>query len=127
TQGYLIRKLMPKYGEKRVLAIGLTLSALGYALCGMSEARRWVLTIGVTALGFGNGMATPSLNGSISLASAADAQGNNLGVSQSLSSLARIIGPPLGGGFYEQIGVWSPFLFSAVAVGCGCLVTVFRG
>lgn len=118
TQGYLIRKLMPKAGEGNLLPVGLVLSALGFALV-MVSGNIALLALAVTCLGLGNGLSNPSLNGSVSLLSDADAQGNNLGVSQSLSSLARILGPATGGALYQQVGMWSPFAAAAVLAGLG--------
>lgn len=113
TQGYLIRKWMPKYGERRLLMAGLLLSGAAYALISVEQGLPW-LAAAVTILGLGNGLVNPALNGSVSLVSARDEQGGNLGVSQSLSSLARILGPPSGGYLYQQIGVWSPFAAASV-------------
>lgn len=113
TQGYLIRKYLPKFGERKVLATGLLLSTLGFALSSWANHVSQ-LAIGVTLLGLGNGLANPSINGSISLVSGKDVQGNNLGVSQSLSSMARILGPPTGGALYQHVGSWSPFAGAAV-------------
>jgi MFS family permease len=118
TQGYLIRKLMPTYGERRILLAGIFLSALGFALCSLA-AGIGLLAVGVTCLGFGNGMANPSLNSSVSLVSARDVQGNNLGVTQSLSSLARILGPATGGALYQHWGPSSPFALAAIVMCLG--------
>ncbi len=123
TQGYLIRKLMPKYGERNVLVTGLLLSALGFGLCSLAGGVG-ALAIGVTFLGFGNGMANPSLSSSVSLLSGADVQGNNLGVSQSLSSLARILGPATGGLLYQSAGPWSPFAAAALVCALGLLIAL---
>jgi len=126
TQGYLIRKYMPKMGERKMLAAGLLLSAVGFGLCCMAN-EVWGLAVGVTALGLGNGLANPSLNGSISLLSGKDEQGNNLGVSQSLSSLARILGPPTGGYLYQQMNPSAPFGAAALIMllGLGLASMVF--
>jgi len=113
TQGYLIRKIMPKFGERRLLLLGFVLSALAYGLIASSNGLL-LLTLAVTALGLGNGLVNPSLNGTISLVSGEHEQGANLGVSQSLSSLARIVGPPTGGALYQFQGSWSPFAAAAV-------------
>ncbi len=125
TQGYLIRKWLPKFGERKILIAGLALSAVGFALSSLS-AQVWLLGLGVTALGFGNGLANPSLNGSMSLLSGKDVQGNNLGVSQSLSSLARILGPAVGGAVYQQLGPRSPFVAASLVtvVGLGIAFSV---
>jgi DHA1 family tetracycline resistance protein-like MFS transporter len=112
TQGYLIRKFMPKFGERKVLVAGLILSVIGFFIAGWAD-QIWVMAVGVTSLGLGNGLTNPSLNGSISLASSKNVQGNNLGVSQSLSSLARILGPATGGALYQQVGWSTPFYAAA--------------
>jgi MFS transporter, DHA1 family, tetracycline resistance protein len=121
TQGYLIRKFMPKYGERNILILGLLLSMIGFALSSMATGV-WGLAVGVTSLGFGNGLANPSLNGSISLTSGKDVQGNNLGVSQSLSSMARILGPPTGGFLYQRFSPSAPFLGAALVMVLGLAV-----
>jgi MFS family permease len=122
TQGYLIRKFMPIAGERKLLAIGLVLSALGFALISVNFGQLMIVALGVTALGFGNGLVNPSLNGSVSLASGKDVQGGNLGVSQSLSSLARILGPVSGTKLYQSWGDWTPFAVAAAVVFVGALV-----
>ncbi len=113
TQGYLIRKWLPRFGERRLLLGGLLLLGFGFALISVGGMLS-VVAFGVTFLGLGNGLVTPSLNGSVSLVSGEDVQGANLGVAQSLASLARILGPPSGGLIYQNIGTWSPFAVAAV-------------
>ncbi|HMN67204.1 MAG TPA: MFS transporter [Bdellovibrionales bacterium] len=124
TQGYLIRKWMPKHGERRLLGWGLSLSALGFGLIGLGGPLP-MLAFAVTLLGLGNGLVNPSLNGSVSLLSAQDVQGKNLGVAQSLSSLARILGPATGGWIYMRLGVGWPFL-AASAICFGALAVALK-
>ncbi|MBX3020847.1 MAG: MFS transporter [Bdellovibrionales bacterium] len=121
TQGFLIRRLLPKYGERHLLTVGLLFMAAGLALVTISDTVA-LLAVAVTALGLGNGFVNPSLNGSISLASGEEVQGNNLGVSQSLSSLSRIIGPAVGGGLYQHSGMTSPFFAAAALAFAGFVV-----
>lgn len=120
TQGYLIRKWMPKLGESRMLLIGFVLSALGFAGVGLAPSIAF-LAVAVTLIGIGNGLSTPSLSGSVSLLSSEDAQGRHLGVSQSLSSLARILGPASAGILYE-IGIPIPFLAASGLILVGLLI-----
>ena len=61
----------------------------------------------------GAGMNTPSLSSLISQAVGADEQGGILGVSQSLSSLARVLGPAWGGLAFGQFGMASPYVTAA--------------
>jgi MFS family permease len=79
--------------------------------------------IAVTLLGIGNGFVNPSLNGGISLITGKDDQGNNLGVSQSLSSLARILGPPTGGLLYQHSHGF-PFAAAAALSALGLLIAL---
>ena len=108
VQGYFIRKWMPKYGEPVLLSIGLLLfaaSLFGIAMSGTIAAMAVVMTV----LALGNGLMRPPNLGMISLLTPAHEQGAVMGVTNSLASLARIVGPVLGGWAYEQFGKGSPF------------------
>lgn len=112
TQGFLIRKLIPKIGEGRMVVLGLTV--MGFGLLGLSFSEEMtLLALSVTGLAVGYGITTPAVSGSISLSSGAEEQGNNLGVAQSLASLSRILGPVIGGTLYESISIVMPFRFSS--------------
>jgi multidrug resistance protein len=118
TQGFLIRRLLPKIGEAKMLTIGLASMSLG--LLGLAYSTTIpILALAVTALALGNGLSTPALSGSISLLSHSDEQGNNLGVAQSLASLARIIGPVCGGWLFQSLAVVAPFWLSAIVAMVG--------
>jgi DHA1 family tetracycline resistance protein-like MFS transporter len=51
------------------------------------------------------------------------AYGRILGLSQSVAALARVLGPLAAGFVFDRIGVPAPFLFAAVLLGGGFLVT----
>ncbi len=116
---------MPKHGERKLLLAGIVLSALAYGLIAVDGSIA-IIGVGVTLLGIGNGLVTPSVNGSISLLSGKDVQGSHLGVSQSLSSLARILGPPTGGWLYSR-GHGLPFAAAAVICALGLLLALRAG
>lgn len=108
TQGYLIRKLMPKYGEPPLMFVGVIFTALG--MLGISLATEvWMLGAAVTLMGLGTGMFNPSNMGSISLSSSSHDQGKAFGVAQSFSALGRILGPVSGGFLYGHLGMRYPF------------------
>jgi multidrug resistance protein len=112
TQGYLIRKLMPKYGERKLLFAGLVMAATG--MLGISFTTGvWSMLLVQTILAIGVGMLNPALLGSISLMGESSEQGELMGVNQSMSALGRIIGPALGGYFYQSLGMDSPYYFAA--------------
>ena len=121
TQGFLIRKLMPKYGEPPLMFAGLTLTTLG--MLGISlSSEVWMLGAAVTLMGLGMGMFNPSNLGGISLSSSSQDQGKVLGVAQSFSALGRILGPLSGGFAYGHFGMKSPFLLAAGVTALGFFV-----
>ncbi len=112
TQGYLIRKLLPKYGERKLLAFGLILAVLGMGWIGLSNSVT-DLALAMTLFALGNGLVQPTNLGSLSLLASEKEQGRVMGVNQSFSAMGRIIGPFLGGVFFDKLGMQSPYLVSA--------------
>lgn len=109
SQGFLVRRLIPKIGEKRMLLTGLVLMVLGLSLIAASYSI-WFLAVAQTLLAFGFSFTNPSTLGSISLLADPKEQGEVLGTAQGSSSLGRIIGPAVGGWLYGHVGMGSPFL-----------------
>ncbi len=111
TQGFLVRRLLPKWGERKVLRLGLILFAVG--LTGIALAPNLAfMTLTMTLLSVGNGLTNPSIMGSISILAETKEQGAAMGVTQSMASLGRILGPALGGFIYGAVTIQSPFFVS---------------
>jgi DHA1 family tetracycline resistance protein-like MFS transporter len=127
TQGFLIRKLMPKYGEPKLLFTGLLLATIGLAGIGFSH-EIWFLVISVTLMGLGMGLFNPSNLGSISLSANAQEQGAVMGVAQSFSALGRILGPLSGGLVFQHLGIRFPFWIAAVFMFFGflCMFRMYK-
>ncbi len=121
TQGGLIRKTIPRFGEARSFIGGLFLMALGFFGVAGASSTVW-LGVAVTVMAVGNGFANPALLASLSLLTRQDQQGGSLGVNQSVSALGRILGPASGGWLYRGAGPSVPFLVAAVLVGLAGLV-----
>ena len=115
TQGFLVRKWIPLFGEKNVLLWSLWIAGIGFAGVGLSS---WIsiLAISITLLCIGYGLSSTSLSGAVSLLTGQYTQGSILGVHQSVFSLARIIGPILGGWLYRDFNHSSPFYLSSLLV-----------
>lgn len=113
TQGYLIRKLLPKLGEEKLIKYGLSLFAIGVLGVALSN-NIWLLIIPVTILSLAQGLLSPSITGSLSLKENADHQGRLMGVTQSLSALGRILGPLIAGIIYTKTYQSEPFYLSAL-------------
>jgi MFS family permease len=114
-QGGLTRRLTKRYGEERLLLCGLVLLAIG--LVGVPFSLDLPLLGGAFAfLAIGLGLTQPALTSLISRRAGAAEQGQVLGVTQSIGSFSRVIGPPLAGYLFAYVGHSSPFLWGAALV-----------
>ncbi|WP_415062333.1 MFS transporter [Bdellovibrio sp.] len=127
TQGFLVRRLLPKWGERKVLRLGLILLALG--LTGIAIAGNIpAMAVTMTLLSLGNGLTNPSTLGSISLLTDAKEQGVAMGVTQSMASLGRILGPALGGALYGSVAITAPFWASGILafLGLAIILVIYK-
>lgn len=91
VQGGLVRRLVPRFGEVRMLRVGLLAGALGFLLYGFAPSAAWIwLAIPVMASW---GFATPSMQGLLSRRVDASEQGRLQGALTSLTGMAGIFGP----------------------------------
>lgn len=99
-QGGLFGRLVGKFGENPLMIIGCLLMAASlFAIPYISPEIGGLLgLLVVTAvLAIGNSMASPAITSLVSKISSETEQGRSLGVMQSGASLARAIGPAIGG------------------------------
>lgn len=120
-QGFLIRRLVPMFGEARLAITGMALMTVGFALIALVPAG-WMLFPAVAILSIGSGMATPSLTSLISRRVSPQEQGGVLGGTQALTSLTMIVGPLVAGLLFDAVGPASPYLAGALLIACACAV-----
>ena len=114
-QGGLIGRLARRFGEERLLLCGLAL--IGTGLLAMLFAHSIPrLAFAVSALALGMGLTQPSLNSLISRRAGREEQGEVLGVSQSVGSLSRVLGPAVAGFLFAQFGRNAAFFWGGVLV-----------
>jgi len=111
VQGGMIRPLVRKLGEHKLIVIG-TLAFAASLLMIPYCPNFWIMAADLALLSFGQGVNTPSITSLISQYAPADEQGGILGVTQSLSSLARVVGPIWGGVMFDIQFQW-PYLTAA--------------
>jgi MFS family permease len=127
TQGLIYRRwLAPRLGEPALMALGMALMGLGVLTLGgvcwlafQPEPPDFGVLLGLTlpvlavaVMGFA--FLTPSAQALISRRSPGDRQGEILGVNQSASALARILGPVCGLALYKATPTHLlPYLFGA--------------
>lgn len=114
-QGGMIHRLSKKYGEKKLIAVGTFLIAVGLLLT--AAAQNTVMLYGALFfLAMGSGINTPSNQSLLSKLAPTDHVGGVMGVGQSLSTLGRIIGPAVGGAAFQYLGMASPYFIGAAAM-----------
>jgi MFS family permease len=98
AQGVLVRRLSGKLSEGVMASGGAIVEIIGFSLLiraiHISSLKLLLAALAVVVVGFAFMM--PSLNSLISRRSDPAQQGSILGVGQSISSLARILGPAVG-------------------------------
>jgi MFS transporter, DHA1 family, tetracycline resistance protein len=112
VQGFLVGRVVRRLGEHRLMPIAILVLAAGLALVALA-ANVPMLLAACGLLAVGMGFHSPSIMALISRRSDADTQGGVLGLSQSLSSLARVVGPAWGGWLYDRYGMVMPYVTAA--------------
>ena len=112
VQGGAIGKLAKRFGEGNLIATGLPIMAISLVAAVFAPSVG-SFALCLALLGFGQAIVNPSLSSLMSRSAPKENLGAMMGVFQSSSSLARIIGPPLAGYLYVAKGIDSPLYLAA--------------
>lgn len=119
VQGVLVRRLVKRFGEGRLVALGGALLIAGFLGLKLADSVPiFLLMIATIALGIG--ITTPTLSSLVSKRSAASEQGEILGAYQSMGSLGRVVGPFGSENLYFRLGPDWPHV-AAAALEAGVL------
>ena len=100
-QGGLIGKFNSWFGERNLLVIGTLLVAVGLFGMPFVPTEHFSLElVCMTFLSLGNALLTPTVSSLLSSFAPEGMQGKILGTNQSVGSLARVVGPAVGGVAY---------------------------
>jgi multidrug resistance protein len=114
-QAGIVGALVRRFGERALVRAGLGLMGLAFVTAGLAPPLAlFLLVMGFIAVA--SGMLTPSLSGLISLATPPDEQGGILGIYQSLGSLARAVGPFLGGLAFDVVSPGAPLWMAGIVL-----------
>ena len=113
VQGFLISPLVKRYGESNLCIFGILLLALGMLSVSISYLN-YHDYFSMALIAFGLGLFMPTISTLIVNIVSEDRRGWILGVNQSVSSLARIIGPAIAGVLFEFYGKNSPYIFGSL-------------
>ncbi len=118
VQGVLVGKLLPIFGDMNLGIGSLMLVAISYLLLGSIAlvASPLLLIAGVILFAGSGGLVENALRSLTSRAVGPRQQGMVSGASQSMQSLAMVLGPIFGGVLYAQIGHASPYWSGAIII-----------
>lgn len=112
-----MRQLTKRFDESSLIKVGVLLQSMAFAGLAFAPQLGKLGLYGASALvAFGNGLTQPSIPAFISKRADPSEQGGTLGTNQSMSSLARMFGPALGGWLYGALGPSAPYLAGAVGM-----------
>jgi MFS family permease len=112
-QGGLVRVLVPRLGERRLAQAGVLAYVVGLLYVGLAGSNLMAATLGLLCCGAGMGAFSPSASALASRQSHGGDRGAVMGIYQSATSLARVIGPFVSGPVYVLWGANSPFIAAA--------------
>ena len=123
VQGGLVRRLVPIYGEARLVQLSGVPAVAGLFTIGVATNLTTLLAgLGILAVGYG--IAVPSALGILSRRASARQQGGTLGLGQSAGSMARMVGPLAAGITFDQLGIGAPYFMGAVIAGLAVILAL---
>ncbi|WP_228369244.1 MFS transporter [Candidatus Nitrososphaera gargensis] len=119
-----------RYSPQLLLATGITSIAIGLGMLGaITSYNLPALLLSSTLISLGMRFGMASINTLVSLRAGTDRQGSALGVTQSVSGIAQIIGPAFGAsvfGYGVSVGIDGlPFIVAA-AIAIPAIATSMR-
>ncbi|WP_240911570.1 MFS transporter [Paludisphaera soli] len=113
VQGGLIRSLVPRFGELRLILAGTLLAGLGFALVAATPGTGVVpLALAIVLFAVGSGLLSPSILGLLSRITPAGEQGAVFGALTSIQTLARIASYLLGNVLLDRVSDSAPYWFA---------------
>jgi len=100
-QGGMIKRLVLRFGEKRLVTLGSILLAVAFLFVPESPTV-WLLLIPLAISSVGRGISQPSLMSLVSRGGNESDHGTIMGTFQAAASLARVVGPLLAGLLYDH-------------------------
>lgn len=131
VQGFLLQKLLRRFGPARLASYGLVSSTIAYLLWALAfEGWMMYVVIGFNLLGF---TVASAIQGIVSNAADPKTQGQSMGAVASLASLAAVVAPMIGAPLLGLVShlppddwrVGAPFFFCAALMGLST-VLAFR-
>jgi DHA1 family tetracycline resistance protein-like MFS transporter len=118
VQGGLIRPLVARFGEIRLILVGGVMAGIGFVIAAsLSGASAVPLVAAIILSAAGSGLLTPSITGLVSRVTPSSEQGSVFGTLASIQTFARIISYLLGNVLLDQVSPSAPYWFAAAVYG----------
>lgn len=123
SQAIIMPWLIKFLTDKKIALLGMISQIIGFIFIAVSVFTTFYLVfiIGMIFFGFGDSIFGPSFNGMLSKSVSDSEQGHILGGAQSIQSLARFIGPIIGGQLYSIVSHTTPAIMGVVLIGVSAL------
>ena len=123
VNGLLVGRVVPLFGERRVIPFAIGLTGLSLLMVPASHTVPLLFAV-CGAMAVGMGFNNPSLTSAVSRLSDPTEQGGMLGLAQSLAALGRIVGPAWGGFLFDWAGITTPFVSAALIMTVALLLAI---
>ena len=145
NQGIFTGKLAKRFGETRVLAVGMLMFGASLVMqvlfptawfpgfeidiggLTIPVVQGWIIPLTMIIGAAGMSLAMPNISAMISRATPPDRQGSMLGLNMAMGSIARIFGPLVAGALFSGIGHDWPFLVGAALTVPAAIMAVNAG
>ncbi|HEV7158070.1 MAG TPA: MFS transporter [Caulobacteraceae bacterium] len=126
TQFFLTGTLSRRYGEARMLALGMAGTAIAMGLVPLVGAG-WPIYALMAVMALTSSVAFPNAGAMISRAVGEDNQGQIMGLSNAASAFSRFAGPQAASLFFAGVSLDSPFFMSALVVAPAVALAIAAG
>jgi DHA1 family tetracycline resistance protein-like MFS transporter len=125
-QGGMVHPVVARYGELATVRGGLTMNVVGFLL--LAAAHDWlVLSVSLVLITAGQGLLSPALTSMVAGGARHDRRGSILGLQQSASALARVVGPVLGAFLFGHVAIGAPYVAGALLALASVVMTAGLG
>lgn len=109
----ILKQILRIFSEKRIMFASILLLSISLLIMGFSTSIT-ILLVSVSLMALGQSLLNPVVTGLISKATPEDEQGNIMGLSQSVASIGRLVGPILGTFLFGIANHETPFIAAAI-------------
>jgi DHA1 family tetracycline resistance protein-like MFS transporter len=114
VQGGLIRRIVPRFGEPRLIVGGIAVVALGFAALALVSGAA-ELAAALALVGLGQGLLGPSISGLLSRITPASEQGAVFGTLTSAQTFARMVSYSIANMLLGRASAAAPYWFGLAA------------